>query len=82
MSGRSGGSRFLYEPFDAASARVETLEQVTQARWSALEQRLGGIEALLDRMERRMWMAVYGVAGVLATQGLFLLLSGGVGAGA
>ena len=78
MSGRGGGSRFLYEPFDAASARVETLEQVTQARWGALEQRLGGIETLLDRMERRMWMAVYGVAGVLATQGLFLVLSGSI----
>ncbi|WP_316014566.1 hypothetical protein [Roseobacter sp. HKCCA0434] len=78
MSGRAGGSRFLYEPFDATSARVETLERVSDERWSALEHRLSGIEALLDRVERRMWMAVYGVAGTLAAQGLFLILSGGI----
>ncbi len=78
MKGRTGGSRFLYEPFDATSAKLDTLEQVTEERWVALERRLGGIEVLLDRMERRMWMAVYGVATVLATQGLFLVLTGQV----
>lgn len=77
MSGRVGGSRFLYEPFDATSARVETLERVGEERWGALERRLGGIEAALDRMERRMWMTVYGVAGTLAAQGVFLVVSGG-----
>ena len=80
MSGRGGGSRFLYEPFDATSARVETLERVSEERWAALERRLGAIEAALDRMERRMWMAVYGVAGTLAAQGVFLVISGSMNA--
>ena len=80
MTARTPGSRFLYEPFDATSARVETLERVSEERWLALERRLGGIEALLDRMERRMWMAVYGVAGTVAAQGLFLVMTGGLNA--
>jgi len=76
LTARAAGSRYLYEPFDATSARVETLERVSEERWLALERRLGGIEALLDRMERRMWMAVYGVAGTVAAQGLFLVVTG------
>lgn len=78
MTARTPGSRFLYEPFDATSARLVTLEKVSEERWLALERRLSGIEAALDRMERRMWMAVTGVAATLAAQGLFLVLSEGL----
>ena len=63
---RTGGSRFLYEPFDAASARIEAHERVTEERWINLERRLQHIEGLLDRMERRIWLAVSGMAGFLA----------------
>ncbi|PWG73504.1 hypothetical protein DF186_22735, partial [Enterococcus hirae] len=62
-SSRTGGSRFLSEPFDAASARLEAHERVTEERWINLERRLQHIEGLLDRMERRMWLAVSGMAG-------------------
>ncbi|MGB0498935.1 MAG: GTA head formation protein, RCAP_rcc01685 family [Rubricella sp.] len=66
----AGGSRYLYEPFGDAGARVDTLEQVQDARWAALERRLDLIERLLDRMERRLWVAVYSVASVLLIEGL------------
>ncbi|QDL93085.1 hypothetical protein FDP22_15610 [Paroceanicella profunda] len=62
------GSRFLYEPFDSAHARIETHERVSEERWSALERRLSGIESAIERLERRLWLAVYGVAGAMLSQ--------------
>ncbi len=65
-----GGSRFLYDSFDAASARIEANERVAAERWVALEYRLGLIEAALERMEKRMWVGVVGVATFLMTYGI------------
>lgn len=59
---RTGGSRFLYEPFDATSARLDAAERLNQERWLNLERRLRIIEGSLERMERRMWVAVTGIA--------------------
>jgi hypothetical protein len=63
-----GGSRFLYDSFDAASARIDANERVAEERWSALEFRLAQIDAALERMERRLWIGVYGIACFLLTQ--------------
>ncbi len=71
---RGGGSRFLYEPFDAAGARIEANERVTAERWTGLERRLLMIETTLERLERRLWLALYGVAGFVLLQGVFSLL--------
>ena len=64
MTQRSGseGSRYVYDSFDAASARIEANERVAQERWAALEYRLGQIDAVLERLEKRIWLGVYGVA--------------------
>ncbi len=75
MSRRSG-SKYLYEPFDAASARIEAHERVTEERWMGLERRLQAIEAMLERLERRMWLAVYGAAGMFAADAVYKFLSG------
>ncbi|MDN5786237.1 hypothetical protein [Pseudorhodobacter sp.] len=69
-----GGSRYLYDSFDAAAARIEANERVAQERWTGLEYRLGQIEGLLDRLERRIWFGVYGVAAFLLAQGAEALL--------
>ena len=61
---RGGGSRFLYEPFDAA-ARIDVNERIQEERWSQLERRLNQIEVALDRLERRIWLAVYGAASLI-----------------
>ena len=67
--GRSeGGSRFLYDSFDAAAARIEANERVANERWTGLEYRLGLIEATLERLEKRIWIGVYGVAALLMAQ--------------
>lgn len=71
---RNGGSRFLYEPFDAASARMDTHEKVFEERWTALERRLGVIEESLARLEKRLWLAVYGIVSFLLTRGIMALI--------
>lgn len=68
--GTGGGSRFLYAPFDAANARIEANERVAEERWQALEYRLKAIEGALDRLERRLWLAVFGVVSVILAQGV------------
>lgn len=72
---RTHGSRYLYEPFDSAHARIETHERVFEERWSALNRILEQIERGLDRLERRLWLAVYGVAIAMAGQILAFVLT-------
>ena len=64
-----GGSRFLYDSFDAAAARIEANERVAEERWAALDWRLAQIDAVLERLEKRIWLGVYGVAAFLLAQG-------------
>ena len=70
MTARRGGdgSRYLYEGFDATSMRLEATERVAEERWSGLEFRLGQIDASLERLEKRIWVGVYGVAAFLLSQ--------------
>ena len=74
---RSGGSRFLYDPFDVAQARIDANERVLEERWDALEFRLQGIETLLERLEKRLWLAVFGVISTILAQGINQLLTTG-----
>lgn len=69
------GSRFLYDSFDAAAARIEANERVSEERWNGLEYRLVQIEGLLDRLERRIWLGVYGVSAFLLPQGAEALVN-------
>ena len=70
---RGGGSKYLYEPFEAA-AKLETHKQVTDERWIGLERRLETIEGALERLEKRLWVAVYGVVAFVLTRGVLTLL--------
>lgn len=75
MSGReAGGSRYLYDPFDAANARIEANERVLEERWQALTFRLEAIETAIERLERRLWLAVFGVVSVILAQGVHELI--------
>ncbi len=62
------GSRFVYDSFDAAAARIEANERVAEERWVALEWRLSQIDAVLERLEKRIWVGVYGVGAWLLGQ--------------
>ena len=63
-----GGSRYLYEPFDSAHARIEMLERVLDERWASLERTLVHIDAAVERLEKRLWLAVFAVAAALVSQ--------------
>jgi hypothetical protein len=66
---KSGGSRYLYEPFDYAPAhKLEANERVMEERWKALEYRLGQIEVTLERLEKRMWMTIFGVSAAILSE--------------
>jgi hypothetical protein len=65
----------LYEPFDAASARIDVNERIQEERWAQLERRLTHIEVSLDRLERRIWLAVYGAASLILADIAYGLLS-------
>jgi hypothetical protein len=78
MTGRGSegnGSRYLYESFDATAARVEANERVGEERWGALEYRLGQIEGTLERLEKRIWVGVYGIAAYLLAQGAEVIMA-------
>ena len=72
---RGGGSRFLYEPFDAASARIDVHERVTDERWRQLERRLGHFERTIEMLEKRIWLAVYGAASLILADIAYGLLT-------
>jgi hypothetical protein len=61
------GSRYLYDSFDAAAARIEANERVADERWTGLEYRLGQIEGSLERLEKRNGVAAFLLAQVAET---------------
>lgn len=69
------GSRYLYAPFEVANARIEANERVAAERWSALEYRLGQIETVMERVEKRLWLAVFGVVAAVLSQGVASIIS-------
>ncbi|MCA0940627.1 hypothetical protein LCM08_13725 [Salipiger pacificus] len=60
-----------YEPFACAPAlRLEAHERLSALQIAALEDRLARLELMLERLEKRFWLAVYGVAAGLLAQAL------------
>ena len=74
----TGGSRYLYDSFDAASAKIEANERVAMERWTGLNYRLAQIEGALDRLEKRLWLGVYGALAFLLAQGAEALLKAAI----
>ncbi len=70
----TGGSRYLKEPFAVQAQRMEATEKIMELQFSQVEQRLGRIEQMFERLERRLWMAVYGVVAVILTQAVLELV--------
>ena len=58
-----------YDPFACAPAlKLEAHERVSRLQIDALNARLDRIEVLMERLEKRLWLTVYGVAGVILAQ--------------
>lgn len=64
----AGGSRFLKEPFEVHEQRFEATEKIMELQFAQVEKRLERIEMMMQGLERRLWMTVYGVLAVILTQ--------------
>lgn len=68
--------RYGFEPFDCAPAlRLEAHERVAKLQNEALIHRLEKMEGALERLERRLWLAVYGVVAAILAQAFVPLLA-------
>ena len=56
--------------------RIDANERVCGVRWGSLEFRLNRIEAALERLERRLWITVYGVAAAVLSHVVVSLVPG------
>ena len=75
MSQSRTGSRYLYEPFDVATERIDANARVQEERWIALERRLADIETAIDRLDRRLWLAAAAVVTVILTEIVMAILT-------
>ena len=61
--------RYGFEQFDCAPAlRLEAHERVAKLHIDGLNRRLDKNEEMMERMEKRLWLTVYGVVGVILAQ--------------
>lgn len=68
--------RIGFEAFDCAPAlRLEAHERVSKLQFETQSARLERLEALVERLERRLWLAVYGVVAVILAQAFQSLLA-------
>ena len=59
-----------------AHYRIDANERVCSVRWQTLEFRLLRIEETLERLERRLWLTVYGVVAAVLAQAAVSLAPG------
>ncbi|TQS72640.1 hypothetical protein ERN12_02210 [Rhodobacteraceae bacterium] len=70
----TGGSRYLKEPFDLHEERFNATDKIMALQFDQVEHRLQRIETMLAGLERRLWMAVYGVVAVVLSQAVYGLI--------
>ncbi len=67
--------RYGFEAFDCAPAlRLEAHERVATLQFEGISKRLDRIETLIERLEKRLWLTVYGVVAVILAQAIQPLL--------
>lgn len=65
------------ENFDCAPAlRLDAHEQLNTLQFQSLNRRLDKIEQLMERLERRLWVTLYGAVGVILAQAISQVVSG------
>ncbi|MEO9685889.1 MAG: hypothetical protein ABJF86_10035 [Tateyamaria sp.] len=60
----------IFERFACAPGlRLEAHERLTTVHFEHLERRLCRIEELMERLEKRLWLTVYGVVAIVLATG-------------
>jgi len=68
--------RYGFEAFDCAPGlRLEAHERVSELQTRAMTERQERMEAAMERLERRLWLAVYGVVAAILAQAFQPLLA-------
>jgi hypothetical protein len=64
-----GEDHWALDSFDCAPGlRLKAHERVSQIYYDNINKMLDRLEELLERLERRLWLAVYGVVAVVLAQ--------------
>lgn len=66
------------ERFECAPGlRLRAHEKIAQLHYDTINRRLDKLEELMERLERRLWLTVYGVVAVILAQAFqsFLVVS-------
>lgn len=65
----------IRETFECGpSVRLEAQERVTALQFMQMNKQLGKIEMMMERLERRLWLTVYGVVAVILTKAVQSIL--------
>ncbi|HCP81293.1 MAG TPA: hypothetical protein DIT67_06785 [Octadecabacter sp.] len=57
------------------SLRIDAQERMSALQFAQLNTQLGKIEVMMERLERRLWLTVYGVVGVILAQAFQSILT-------
>ena len=64
-----------FEAFDCAPAlRLQAHEALAKLQFENMSRRLDKIEVLIERLEKRLWLTMYGVVAVILAQALQQIL--------
>lgn len=71
-------SEARFEPFACAPGmQIQAQEKLAAVHNAQLREQLTRLEQMIERLERRMWLAVYGVAAAILSQAVQHLMSAG-----
>ena len=66
----------LRETFECGpSLRIEAHERVAALQFAQVNAQLGKLEVMMERLERRLWLTVYGVVAVILAQAFESILT-------
>lgn len=66
----------IHDKFECAPGlRLQAHEKLSDVNMRNLERRLDRIESQMERLERKLWLTVYGVVAVILSQGVLGLLA-------
>lgn len=68
--------RYGFDDFACAPGlRIEAQERLAALQFAQLNTQLGKIEAMMERLEKRLWLTVYGVLAAILAQAFQSILN-------